>query len=186
MTDPTAYRDVLGRFGSGVVVVAGIADGTPAGLTCQSFFAVSLQPPLIAVSPSQRSRSWARIQPSGAFTVNVLTTRQRALCLTFADGGARDKFAATGWRPAPSGAPIIDGTLAWLDCRIEAVQQAGDHFLVLGRVEHLRACTGEPLLYYRGGFGAFTGDPPPRTPAPADWTADDVWGAGLWQEGIDW
>lgn len=186
--DAMAYRDVLGRFGSGVVVVAGMADGIPAGLTCQSFIAVSLDPPLVAVSPSIRSRSWRRIQPSGAFAVNVLTAQQRQLCLTFADGGGRDKFATTGWHRAPSGSPVIDNALAWVDCRIESVRQAGDHFLVLARVEHLQGRSGEPLMFYRGGFGTFSADRAarPREPSRMDWTADDVWGTGLWQEGLDW
>jgi flavin reductase (DIM6/NTAB) family NADH-FMN oxidoreductase RutF len=120
--------------------------------------------------------------------VNVLTAQQRQLCLTFADGGGRDKFAATCWHRTPSGSPVIEGALAWLDCRIESVQQAGDHFLVLARVEHLQGRSGDPLMFYRGGFGTFSADsaPRPRGPSRLDWTADNVWGTGLWQEGLDW
>jgi 3-hydroxy-9,10-secoandrosta-1,3,5(10)-triene-9,17-dione monooxygenase reductase component len=175
----SVFRDTLGRFASGVVVVAGIDAAGPAGLTCQSFCSVSLDPPLIAVSPSLRSASWRRIGATGAFTVSVLASHQRDLCLHFGRGGQQDKFAAAGWEPAPSGAPYIKDAVAWLDCVITAVHPAGDHLVVLGEVGHLAARDGDPLLFHRGGFGTFS----PRVLAAAD---DEVWGPGPWQEGADW
>jgi len=144
---PAAFRDTLGRFGSGVVVVAGAG---PAGLACQSFFAVSLDPPLVAVSPSVQS--------------------------------------ASGWEPAPSGSPFIHGALAWLDCRICAVHEAGDHYLVVGEVLHLAAAgAGDPLVFFRGAFGTFAAGTGavPQPAAPRE-PADDVWRSGPWQEGLDW
>ena len=185
--DERTFRTVLGHFGSGVVVVTGADEAGPAGLTCQSFFALSLAPPLIALAPSTGSRSWRRIASSGAFAVNILSAAQRRLCLTFGQGGAQDKFAATGWDPAPSGSPLIHGALGWLDCRIEAVHPGGDHHLVVGRVEDLKARAGEPLFFYRGAYATVAGGQTPRTvPAHPAWTAEDVWGPGLWQEGLDW
>jgi 3-hydroxy-9,10-secoandrosta-1,3,5(10)-triene-9,17-dione monooxygenase reductase component len=176
------FRDTLGRFGSGVVVVAGRDAAGPTGLACQSFFAASLDPPLVAVSPSIGSASWRRVASTGAFAVSVLAAGQRRLCLAFGRGGPRDKFAASGWDPAPSGSPFLHGALAWLDCRISATYPAGDHFLVLGEVTFLRARSGDPLIFYRGAFGTFAGpDPVAVTPPP-----DEVWGSGPWQEGIDW
>ena len=174
-----AFRDTLGRFASGVVVVTGLDAAGPAGLTCQSFFAVSLDPPLIAVSPSLKSASWRRISATGAFAVSVLAAHQRELCLTFGQGGREDKFASAGWEPAPSGAPWIAEAVAWLDCAITAVHPAGDHWLVLGLVRDLAVGDGDPLLFHRGGFGTFAGFP--RVPAD-----DEVWGPGPWQEGVDW
>jgi 3-hydroxy-9,10-secoandrosta-1,3,5(10)-triene-9,17-dione monooxygenase reductase component len=185
--DDKEFRAVLGHFGSGVVVVTGVDAAGPAGLTCQSFFALSLSPPLVAVSPSVRSTSWRRIAAAGAFAINILAASQRRLCLTFGQGGPRDKFAVTGWDPAPSGCPRIHGALAWLDCRIEAVYPGGDHHLVVGRVEELQARPGEPLLFYRGAYGTFAAQDAAQRPAvPPAWTADEVWGPGLWQEGLDW
>jgi 3-hydroxy-9,10-secoandrosta-1,3,5(10)-triene-9,17-dione monooxygenase reductase component len=175
----TVFRDTLGRFASGLVVVAGIDAAGPAGLTCQSFCSVSLDPPLIAVSPSLRSESWRRIEATGSFTVSVLAAHQRQLCLTFGQGGQADKFAAAGWTAAPSGAPYIKDAVAWLDCAIVAVHPAGDHLMVLGEVQHLATGEGDPLLFHRGGFGTFS----TRVPAGA---GTEVWGSGPWQEGVDW
>jgi 3-hydroxy-9,10-secoandrosta-1,3,5(10)-triene-9,17-dione monooxygenase reductase component len=184
--DAPSFRDTLGHFASGVVVVTGAGAGRPAGLTCQSFCSVSIDPPLIAISPSVNSGSWRSIARAGHFAVSVLSHDQRELCLTFGRGGQRDKFATIAWHRAPSGAPLIHGALAWLDCRIEAVHPAGDHYLVLGRVDHLRAADGEPLLFYRGTFGAFTPDRHAAAVGRPDWTADEVWGQGMWLEGLDW
>jgi 3-hydroxy-9,10-secoandrosta-1,3,5(10)-triene-9,17-dione monooxygenase reductase component len=184
--DTRRYRDVLGRFASGVVVVAGLVDGRPRGLSCQSFFSVSLDPPLIAISPARSSSSWREIEGTGAFAISVLSRDQRGLCLTFGRGGPRDKFATTPWRQAPSGAPLINGAVAWLDCAVEAVHSAGDHLLVLGRVMELWAGDGDPLLFHRGAFGGFAGDEPWAVSGGPDWDAHELWGPGLWLEGIDW
>jgi 3-hydroxy-9,10-secoandrosta-1,3,5(10)-triene-9,17-dione monooxygenase reductase component len=177
------FRDTLGRFASGVVVVTGIDAAGPAGLTCQSFCSVSLDPPLIAVSPSLRSASWRRIEATGTFAVSVLASHQRELCLTFGQGGREDKFASAGWEPAPSGSPWIGGAVAWLDCAIVAAHPAGDHLMVLGEVEHLANGDGDPLLFHRGGFGTFSLFPRVLAGGPA---SDEVWGPGPWQEGVDW
>lgn len=147
-------RTVLGHFASGVAVVTGLHDGQPAGFTCQSFFSLSLEPPLVAIAPGKVSTSWPRISGGRAFCVNVLTDAQEAVCRTFADPGA-DKFAGLGWSPGATGAPRLDGALAWVDCAVEQVSEAGDHYLVVGRVVDLGTGQGEPLLFYRGGFGTF-------------------------------
>ncbi len=88
------------------------------------------------------------------FCANVLSADQEALARTFANTGA-DKFAGVGWSPAPNGPPRLHGALAWVDCEIETVHEAGDHYLVVARVVGLETGTGRPLLFYRGGFGAF-------------------------------
>ncbi len=149
------FRTVLGHFASGVTIVTGDGDDGPAGLVCQSFFSLSMDPPLVAVSPSVGSTSWPHIVPSGAFCINVLADTQEPLCRAFARSGG-DKFAGIGWTPAPTGSPRLDDVLAWVDCRIENVYEAGDHWLVIGAVADLGVGHGEPLLFYRGGFGSFT------------------------------
>ena len=184
--DARVFRDTLGRFASGVVVVTGADAAGPAGLTCQSFFAVSLDPPLVAVCPSLKSVSWRRIEATGAFAVSVLAAHQRELCLTFGQGGQKDKFAAAGWEPAPSGAPFIHDALAWLDCAIAAVHPAGDHVLVVGEVRHLTARDGDPLLFHRGGFGTFSSRVLASVGTAGASAANEVWGEGPWQEGVDW
>lgn len=150
------FRTVLGHFASGVAVVTGTVGGQPAGFACQSFFSVSLQPPLVAIAVSRQSSSWPGIERSGGFCVNVLTEEQEALCRVFGRSGAgAAKFDGVGWAPAPTGSPRLDDALAWVDCRVEEVHAAGDHQLVVGGVLGLGAGPGEPLIFYRGGFGGF-------------------------------
>jgi 3-hydroxy-9,10-secoandrosta-1,3,5(10)-triene-9,17-dione monooxygenase reductase component len=148
------FRTVLGHFASGVVVVTGATVSGPSGFTCQSFFSLSLDPPLVAFSPSASSTSWPPIGASGSCTVNVLREDQEALARSFARSGT-DKFAGVGWTPGSTGAPRLHDALAWLDCVVEAVHDGGDHHLVVARVVELRSGRGEPLVFYRGGFGTF-------------------------------
>jgi flavin reductase (DIM6/NTAB) family NADH-FMN oxidoreductase RutF len=154
--DAAHFRTVLGHFASGIAIVTGIEDGEPVGLTCQSFFSVSLEPPLVAFAPSKTSKSWPRIQTANAFCVNILAEAQEDLCRVFAQSGA-DKFRGVGWRPGPTGSPVLADSVAWIDCEIDVEHDAGDHLIVVGRVvemEHAPA-GAKPLLFYRGGYGTF-------------------------------
>jgi 3-hydroxy-9,10-secoandrosta-1,3,5(10)-triene-9,17-dione monooxygenase reductase component len=153
--DPVLFRTVLGHFGSGVVVLSAVTAEGPVGMSCQSFFSVSLDPPLIAVSPARTSTTWPRIAAVGHFAVNILAHDQADLCRAFAVSGG-NKFAGIDWQSARhTGAPLLDGALAWLDCVVRDVHEAGDHYLVVAQVMHLEAGRGEPLMFYRGGFGSF-------------------------------
>jgi 3-hydroxy-9,10-secoandrosta-1,3,5(10)-triene-9,17-dione monooxygenase reductase component len=146
---------VLGHFATGVTVVTGIAGGGPIGLAVNSFTSVSLAPSLVAFCVGMRSASWPKLRTAGAFCVNILAEDQEALSRAFAGHGA-DRFTGVGWRPAPSGAPILTGALAWIDCSLEAEYPAGDHVIVVGRVSELDlAQEGRPLVFYRGGYGRF-------------------------------
>jgi 3-hydroxy-9,10-secoandrosta-1,3,5(10)-triene-9,17-dione monooxygenase reductase component len=124
------------------------------GFACQSFAAVSLQPPLILFCPSRSSRSWPVIQQVGRFGVNVLSDDQVHVSAAF--GASRtDKFDAVGWTPSPGGAPILDGALAWVEATVEAVHEAGDHHVVIGRVVALGGGgDAPPLLFHRGRYTA--------------------------------
>ncbi len=147
------FREVLGRFASGVTVVTAVSDVGPVGLTCQSFSSVSLDPPLVLFAPARTSRSWPLIQRSGHFCVNILAADQEAVARTMASRGA-DKFADVGWAPArATGSPVLPGTLGYVDCSIQAVHEGGDHFVVIGRVLDLDVtAVEEPLLYFRGDY----------------------------------
>lgn len=147
------FRSVLGHFTSGIVVVTGIApDGGPVGMAVGSFTSVSLDPPLVGFLPAKSSSTFPRLRPSGSFCVNVLSAEQQDLCRTFSASHA-EKFAGVGWQSAPSGSPILDGVVAWIDCDIEQVSEAGDHYFVLGRVRGLCAFPDrEPLLFFKGGY----------------------------------
>lgn len=146
------FKAALGHFASGIVVVTGTDGARPRGLACQSFFSVSLDPPLVAVSVANSSTSWQAIERTGAFGVNVLDADQVDLCRRFGRPGA-DKFAGLDWAAGITGAPRLSGTLAWIDCIIEAAHPAGDHALVVGRVQEVSFNAGRPLLFYRGRFG---------------------------------
>ena len=159
-----ALKRALGRFATGVVIITGIKDGVPSGLTCQSFVSVSLDPPLVAISPGRQSRSWPAIAESGAFCVNVASSGQRPTINYFARSGA-DKFSGVAWQPTEStGSPMIADCVAWIDCRIERSMEVGDHYLVIGHVVDHRVREGNPLLYYRSRYhdlgGSHEGDSP--------------------------
>ena len=149
------FRDVLGRFASGVTVVTGTSHDEPVGLTCQSFSSVSLDPPLVLFIPAKTSRAWPLIQRSGKFCVNFLAADQAGLSNLMASRGI-DKFADVKWSPSPvTGSPVLEGALAHIDCSIHAVHEAGDHYVVIGRVVDLITRDDgpqDPLLFYRGEY----------------------------------
>jgi len=154
--DPRQFRQVLGHFPTGVAVVTGLsAEGGPAGMAVGSFTSVSLDPPLVAFLPDKASTSWATIRDSGSFCVNILGAEQESICRAFAVKGG-DKFAELSWRPAGSGSPVLDGVLAWIDCDVEAVYEAGDHWIVVGAVRQLEVANPAlPLVFFQGGYGRF-------------------------------
>lgn len=147
------FRDVLGRYASGVTVVTTMSAGQPAGMTCQSFTSVSLDPPLVAFLPTKQSRAFAAIQRAGTFCVNFLADSQEELSNAFASRGD-DKFAGVDWTPSTgTGSPLLAGTVGHVDCTVHSVHEAGDHFLVMGKVVDLAVGDADdPLLYYRGAY----------------------------------
>lgn len=154
--DPSDFRRTLGTYPTGVVLVTGATDDGPVGLAIGSFTSVSLDPPLVGFLSDKSSTSWPRIAETGAFCVNVLAVDQLDACRAFAMKGG-DKYESVTWRTATTGSPIIEGVLSWIDCRIERVDEAGDHWFVLGRVEELAVERDDvgPLLFYRGQYGDF-------------------------------
>lgn len=147
------FRDVLGRFATGVTVVTSISGGKPVGMTCQSFSSVSLNPPLVLFCPAKTSRAWPKIQRSGKFCVNLLAHDQAEISNVMASRGV-DKFAGVSWKPSEkTGSPLLDGILGHVDCTVYAVHEAGDHYIVIGRVVDLDV-TGvpHPLLFFRGRY----------------------------------
>ncbi len=153
--DAARFRQVLGHFATGVTVVTGTVDGHAVGLAVNSFTSVSLAPELVAFCVGVGSSTWPGLRTAGSFCVNVLAEDQEALSRAFAAHGP-DRFQGVGWRPAPSGAPVLAGALAWVDCTVEAEHPAGDHLIVVGRVHALDVeHEGRPLIFYRGGYGRF-------------------------------
>ncbi|MFI8998485.1 flavin reductase family protein [Streptomyces sp. NPDC053542] len=156
--DPAGFRDVLGRFATGITVVAGLDDdGRPAGFACQSFASLSLDPPLVMLAVGKASTSWPRIERTGRFCVNILAGHQREICAALGRSGP-DKFAGVPWTEGEHGTVRIDGALAHIECALSTVHEAGDHHLVTAEVLALDAREdGRPLLYFRSRYavGAF-------------------------------
>jgi 3-hydroxy-9,10-secoandrosta-1,3,5(10)-triene-9,17-dione monooxygenase reductase component len=153
--DSAHFRRVLGHFPTGVVVITAVSDRQPVGIAIGSFSSVSLEPPLVGFFAAKYSTTWPKIRDAGVFCVNVLAEDQEELCRNFAVSGG-DKFRGVGWRPGATGSPIIHDVLAWIDCGIEQVHEAGDHDIVVGRVREMDVQReGTPLVFFRGGYGRF-------------------------------
>jgi len=152
--DQKHLRTVMGHFPTGVTIVTGLDGNEPVGFTCQAFASLSLDPPLALIAPSKASKSWPRIRASGAFSVNILEENQLDICKIFAISGiGSDKFDGVEWEHGKTGSPVLSDALAWAECVLEEVHEAGDHFVVVGKVIDAGAREGKPLVYFRGNFG---------------------------------
>ena len=150
--DSRAYRDTMGQYCTGVVIVTGNANGALIGFAAQSFVSLSLEPPLVAVCPAKTSTSWPRIRTTGHFCINVLADDQEAVSEVFAQSG---RAADVPWTTNATPAPILDGVIAYVECALDAEHDAGDHTVAYGRVlafETLRP-DARPLIYFRGEYG---------------------------------
>jgi len=150
--DADLFRSLLRHQASTVTVVT--APGTPpSGFTATSFTSVSLEPPLVSFCLDRSSSSWPAVAVAEHVAVHLLAQHQQDLARTFATSGI-DRFAApTAWRVGPHGVPVLDGTLAWLVCRVADRVAAGDHVVVLA--EPLLAQHGDedaPLIYHQGRY----------------------------------
>ncbi|WP_103502563.1 MULTISPECIES: flavin reductase family protein [unclassified Streptomyces] len=154
MMQPRSFRDILGQFTTGVVLVTADTAEGPRGMAVNSFTSVSLSPPLVALCAADTSSTWPAIRDAGAFAVTILGDRHAELCRLFSQKGA-DRFAAGEWTTTRAGHPIPADGLGWLDCRITAVHAAGDHELVIA--EALEGAVTEhagPLVFHAGRFTA--------------------------------
>lgn len=148
----------MGHFPTGVTIVTGLIDGHPWGVTIGSFTSVSLDPPLVGFLPMQSTVTWQQIAESGRFCVNVLGIDQADACWRFAKPPEESRFDGVSWKHSDQGMPVIEGTIAWIDCSVEQVYEMGDHLFVLGRVIDLNVWDGPepaPLLFFRGQLGGF-------------------------------
>ena len=152
--DPLSFREALGHYASGITVITSCIDGEPIGFTCQSFYSVSMNPPLVSFSVMARSASYPRIRQAGRFAVNILSAEQVSISNQFALRGT-GKWHGVEWQASPLGNPLIAGSLHWLDCEIHAEYVAGDHLIVMGEVKALNlqvAASTQPLLYFKGQY----------------------------------
>lgn len=148
--DPLDLRRAASRFASGVALVT-----SPGGLALviDSFVSVSLDPPLVAFSPSRTSLTWRRMRATGRFAINVLGTRHAEGIRERARPGA-DRLAGLDVELLGNGVPVVRDALAVLACSLECEHAAGDHTLAVGLVQEIRHGRDEPpLLFFDGGFG---------------------------------
>lgn len=147
------YKRTLGQFCTGVTIITSLDGADPVGFTCQSFSALSMDPPMVLISPDKKSSTWPKIRKTGKFAVSVLSSTQQAISAQFGRS-KENKFAGVQWSFSPSGLPIILDSLAWLDCEISQETDAGDHTLVLATVLELGVDPKDkpPLLFHRGKY----------------------------------
>ncbi len=152
--DERQLRDALAQFATGVTVVCARSPaGRFVGFTANSFNSVSLVPPLVLWSLARRSSSLAAFEQAERYAVNVLSTGQLDLARRFSRPHT-DRFATVSYRLGWSGAPLIDGCVAWLECRHHARHRTGDHELFIGEVITVERAGGDPLVFHHGRFSS--------------------------------
>ena len=157
-TDPTSreYRDAVGMFTTGITVLTARSEEFGHGMTANAFASVSLDPLLVLVCVERDALMHKVLDEVGRFAVSVLAADQEDLARYFSDSGrpmGMAQFLPVAWHPGPeTGAPLLDGALAYLECDLEAAHDGGDHTVFLGRVRRVERVTGDPLLYFGGRY----------------------------------
>jgi flavin reductase (DIM6/NTAB) family NADH-FMN oxidoreductase RutF len=154
--DPAALRRAFGTYATGVVVIGAPGpDGTPVGMTVNSFSSVSLDPPLVSFCPSRSSFAFPVYAAMRHFSVNVLAAEHRALSDRFARASGEHKWTGVKHRIGEGGVPVLEDALAAFECEVEARFDAGDHVIVVGRVLQLaHADERAPLVFHGSRYRA--------------------------------
>jgi 3-hydroxy-9,10-secoandrosta-1,3,5(10)-triene-9,17-dione monooxygenase reductase component len=151
-------RRVLGHFPTGVTVITAHGEDGPVGMAANSFTSVSLEPPLVLICPAKSSTTWPLIRAARRFCANILAQNHAEICRQFAQAEG-DRFAGVSLHERPFG-PALDEAVAWIECEIDSEYDAGDHRIVVARVDAIQSAEeAEPLVFFRGGFGRFLSAP---------------------------
>jgi len=154
--DPSQFRQLLGRYATGVAVVtANAGDGTPAGMTVNSLTSVSLVPPLVSICVDTTADMHRVLHQTDRFILNLLAADQETISRRFA-GQDENRFEGIGYRLSEHGLIVLDGVIAHIECERHATFEAGDHTIFVARVTDGTTASGQPLLYYRGGYTALS------------------------------
>ena len=162
MSDPNAFdarrfRDVMGRFATGVTVITAGEGDALRGMTANSFTSVSLDPPLVLCCVARNAGMHGHFREGERFAINMLADDQEAQSRHFAKSSAASHpMGGFDHRAGPHGAPLLDGALAHVECAVHALFDGGDHTIVVGRVlsYQLQRADAAPLLYFAGGYRA--------------------------------
>src|SRR6266480_1286532 len=165
------FRKALGYFASGVTVITVDCEGEVQGMTANAFTSVSLDPLLVLVCVDQKARTHAHLHSKKRFGVNVLAENQRNISQYYARPGdthqRAEREAGARFDRTTHGTPVLNGALAYLECRLHTAQDAGDHTIFIAQVEEVLVREGDPLLYYRARYRTIEGselrDVPGRT-----------------------
>jgi flavin reductase (DIM6/NTAB) family NADH-FMN oxidoreductase RutF len=150
--DSSLYRTACGKFATGITVVTVVGqDGLPHGITVNSFTSVSLDPPLVLVCIDRKATILPKLEKAEFIGINVLAEDQKELSVQFARAGT-DRFEAVPWITGELGAPLLEGALAYYECAVTEIVDAGDHKIFIAEVQHLRCFEGRPLLYFASGY----------------------------------
>ncbi len=161
--DLAQFRSALSRFAAGVTVVtARDGSGGDHGMTVSAFASLSLDPPLVLVCLDHTATLLPHLHAAGTFGISILGAAQGDLSRRFADQ-ATDRFDGVAFTRAGSGAALLDGAVAHLECRRVAAHPGGDHVIIVGEVLSARTFTGEPLVYFHRGYGRFEREPGPES-----------------------
>lgn len=155
--DGRTFRNIAGRFATGVTVVTTInKQGRPVGMTANSFTSLSLDPPLVLFCIGKSASLFSDFMEASAFAVNILAEEQEELSRRFA-AKEIDRFAGVSYLTAKTGAPILKDVLGYFDCQVEARYEGGDHIIMIGRVVDGLERDGAPLVFYGGKYGRLAG-----------------------------
>jgi len=154
--DQRSFRDLAGRFVTGVVVVSTDGAGDPSAMTANSFTSVCLEPPTVLVCLHYESRTALGIASSGRFAVSVLRDGQEEVANAFARRGVPRFFGGSGSFDQ-DGIPLVGGAIAYFGCRFAGSRRTGDHEVIFGEVEWARGAAGRPLVFSRGRYDELAG-----------------------------
>ena len=150
--DPEQFREVFGRFATGVAVITSAGTGGAGGMTANALCSLSLDPLLALVCFENRARTLPIVRESQRFAVNVLSAEQESLAGVFASKlPESEKLDGVAHR-LRDGIPVLDGALAWATCELREMMPGGDHTIAIGAVISLGLGDGEPLLWYSGRY----------------------------------
>jgi flavin reductase (DIM6/NTAB) family NADH-FMN oxidoreductase RutF len=151
-----SFREAMGRFATGVTVITVDDCGQVQGMTANAFTSVSLDPLLVLVCVAHSAQTHAHLQARKRFGVNVLSDGQRAIAEYYANPERSyeeaEKKAGASFDRTERHTPVLHGAIAYLECRLETAQDAGDHTIFIARVEEVRVREGSPLLFFGGNY----------------------------------